>query len=70
MVHIFIFEEVWRRDPRCENFVNQLWNNHTTRDHNKFVTMQCLEELFQECKIGTINKKLRRIKSLLNDEDK
>ncbi|XP_058774622.1 uncharacterized protein LOC131648906 [Vicia villosa] len=34
--HLFRFEEVWSKDPRCEKFVDQLWNDSSTRGFNMF----------------------------------
>lgn len=41
--HLFHFKEVGSKDPRCEKFVEQLWNDPNTSSLNKFEELKSLD---------------------------
>ncbi|XP_058757456.1 uncharacterized protein LOC131630719 [Vicia villosa] len=66
--YLFRFEEVWSKDPRCERFVDQIWNEPSSRGLNKFDRIQNLDAMFKEYRRGEISKELRRIEEQLGSE--
>lgn len=68
--HIFRFEEVWSKDPKCENIVGQLWNGQANRGHNNLKAMQGIEDFFKEYKIGTMTQEIKKIENLLKEDDR
>lgn len=65
--HIFIFKEVWSRDPICD-FFWKLWNWNEVQGHNKLKSIQGLEDFFKEYKIMTVSKDIKRIEALLKED--
>ncbi|CAK8544681.1 unnamed protein product [Lathyrus sativus] len=66
--HLFRFEEVWSREPRCEEYVARMWNNDAVRGHRKLVVMQGLDDLFQEYRRSIVSKDIGRIEELMKDK--
>ncbi|XP_058724620.1 uncharacterized protein LOC131596076 [Vicia villosa] len=65
--YIFRFEEVWSRDPKCEEYVNRIWNNPSTRGHHKLAAMKKLEVVFKDYKLGSTSKEIHRVEEMLSD---
>lgn len=55
--HLFRFEEVWTKDPRCESLVKQIWKG-----------VQDLNIVFKEYRTGSVAKELKRIEALLKED--
>lgn len=49
--HIFIFEEAWCRDKRCEDVVRRMWNSQPGNGVSKIVGLKCLDEVFKEYRV-------------------
>lgn len=67
-VHLFKFEEVWSRDPRCGDLLGKLWNETGARGHQKMKEIQKIEDSSREYKVGAMSKEIKRIETLLKDD--
>ncbi|CAI8607865.1 unnamed protein product [Vicia faba] len=68
--HIFIFKEVWIKDPKCEKLVGQLWNGNSWQGHQQIQVMQELDDHFKEYKAGAVEKEISGVDTLLKDENR
>lgn len=66
--HLFRFEEVGTKDPRCENLVKQIWREAPDSLTQKVKLVQDLNMIFKEYRTANVEKELKRIESLFKEE--
>ncbi|CAI8612048.1 unnamed protein product [Vicia faba] len=68
--YIFRFEELWCKDPACENLVAQFWNNSTKIGFQKLEAMKELDDTFKDYRSNNVRKEICRIENLLKEDIK
>ncbi|KAI5426912.1 hypothetical protein KIW84_032373 [Lathyrus oleraceus] len=66
-VHLFRFEEVWLKDPRCDSFVRQLWNESAPMFNQRIKSIQSLQHTFKDLRTEEAVKELKRVESLIKE---
>ncbi|XP_058751474.1 uncharacterized protein LOC131624535 [Vicia villosa] len=66
--YLFRFEEVWSKDPRCEDLVKQIWRCGDNTFTHKTKGMQELSTLLKEYRSGSVAKEIRRLEYLLKEK--
>ncbi|MCI22919.1 hypothetical protein A2U01_0044097, partial [Trifolium medium] len=67
IVYVFRFEEVWSKNDRCENLIQQNWARTGGNFEDKLESMKCLDLEFKELRTNLVKKEIITIEARLKD---
>lgn len=65
--NIFMFEESWSQEEKCERIIRDHWNNHGVPVPEKIRLLRCMGSEFDDHNLGKIKKDIKRIENHLNN---
>jgi len=66
-VHVFRFEDIWSKDPRCEKLIKNHWCNSIMDWETKVSAVQGLNNDFQEYRVSEVRKGISRLENQLKE---
>lgn len=67
--HLFLFEECWANDDRCEDMVRRVWSGSNLHCEARLGTIQALDKEFEDYRTSEIRKEINKIEGLLKDKE-